>query len=132
MATERGFYEINPEASRRASNPEGPVLFRGGGDATFTVFGFETWKEFLSRGDRPLTEAELERIEEAADFENFSVGGRVAVEWPEVELAFSMDNFIGGYIFTILRFLQPRLPLCVCGRVRDVLQAGKSGRRRLS
>ena len=95
MAMERGFYEINPEPSRRISNPEAPILFRGSGDATLTVFGFENWKEFLGRGDRPLTEAEVDRIEEAASVENFSVGGRIAVEWPDVELAFAMDDFVG-------------------------------------
>ena len=92
MAAERGYYEINPEPSR---NSDGTVLFRGSGDATLTVFGFENWKEFLGRGDRPLTEAEVGRIEEAASVENFSVGGRIAVEWPDVELAFAMDDFVG-------------------------------------
>ena len=95
MAAERGYYEITPEPSR---NSDGTVLFRGSGDATLTVFGFENWKEFLSRGDRPLTEAEVERIEEAASVENFSVGGRIAVEWPDVELAFAMDDFVGEYV----------------------------------
>ena len=105
MAAERGYYEITPEPSR---NSDGTVLFRGSGDATLTVFGFENWKEFLSRGDRPLTEAEVERIEEAASVENFSVGGRIAVEWPDVELAFAMDDFVGEYVSSKKGSYQPR------------------------
>ena len=96
MAAERGYYEINPEPSRRVSNPEGPVLFKGSGDATLSVYGLENWKDFLRRGDRPLTEAEVERIEEATSVENFAVGGRIAVEWPEIKIDFAMDDFIGA------------------------------------
>ena len=99
MASEkrRGFYNVNPEtAGRKVASPtEEKLLFKGSGDATLTVYHFESWKRFLRRGDRPLTEPEIERIEEAATLENFSIGGRVAVEWPEVELAFSMDDFVG-------------------------------------
>lgn len=96
MATD--FYEVNPEPSRRV-NQDGPLLFKGSGDAILTVYGFESWKEFLCRGDRPLTDAEVERIEEASTLDNFSVGGRIAVEWPEVEIDFSMDEFIGMCYF---------------------------------
>lgn len=97
MATD--FYEVNPEPSRRISGPDGPLLFKGSGDAILTVYGFQSWKEFLGRGDRPLTDAEVERIEGASSLENFSVGGRIAVEWPEVEVDFSMDEFIGMCYF---------------------------------
>ena len=88
---------MNAGAPRRVSNPEGPIIFKGSGDATLTVYGHETWKEFLVRGDRPLTDAELDRIEEAATVDNFAIGGRIAVEWPEVEIDFAMDHFLGEY-----------------------------------
>ena len=122
MAAERGYYEINPEPSR---NLDGPVLFRGSGDATLTVFGFENWKEFLSRGDRPLTEAEVERIEEAASIENFSVGGRIAVEWPDVELAFAMDDFVGEWCASLLS--APPLFYCSGTNRRLVAHQNSSG-----
>ena len=94
MAAERGFYDVNPAPSRCKSNPDS-ILFKGSGDATLTVYGFESWKEFLSRGGRPLTDTEVGRIEEASTLDNFAVGGRIAVVWPEVKIDFAMDDFIG-------------------------------------
>lgn len=83
-------------------------MFRGSGDATLTVYGFETWKDFLKRGDRPLNDEELERIVAAASCENFAVGGRISVEWPEVRVDFAMDHFIGepsSYtVYCVLRY----------------------------
>ena len=95
MATEMGYYEVNPAPSKRVTDPDAPLLFKGSGDATLTVYEFENWKKFLRRGSRPLTDAEVERIEGAAGLDNFSIGGRIAVEWPEVEIDFAMDDFIG-------------------------------------
>ena len=96
MTTEQGYYDVNPAPARQASSPDGTLLFKGSGDATLTLIGFQSWKEFLRRGDRPLAEAEVERIEAATTLENFAVGGRIAVSWPEVEISFSMDDYIGN------------------------------------
>jgi len=95
MAEEGRDSEPNPAPNRRISGSEGPCLFRGGGDATLTIYGFVTWKDFLRRGDRPLNDEELERIVAAASCENFAVGGKISVEWPEVRVDFAMDHFIG-------------------------------------
>ena len=87
---------MNPAAAqRRISGSSGACLFKGDGDATLTVFGHETWKDFLQRGDRPLSDEELTRIEAAASYENFAVGGKITVEWPKVRVDFAMDQFIG-------------------------------------
>ena len=95
MAEEIGFYEVNPAPPKHEINPDASLLFKGSGDATLTIFGFESWKEFLRRGDRPLAEAEIDRLESAATCENYSIGGRVTVEWPEVRLDFAVDYFLG-------------------------------------
>lgn len=117
MAAESGVYVVNPPPNRRESKPDTPILFKGSGNATLTVFGMENWKEFLCRGDRPLTDVEVERIDEAATLENFSIGGRIAVEWPEVEIAFAMDDFVGKHTINA-RQPRPSFNNCTLAYVR--------------
>lgn len=98
MATGQDFYEVTPLPVRQTSKSDGTLLFKGSGDATLTLLGFQSWKELLKRGDRLLADAEIERIETATTLENFAVGGRIVVSWPEVRIDFSMDDFIGNII----------------------------------
>ena len=106
---------MNPEPSRNGSHTDGPVLFKGSGRAVLTVFKFENWKEFLLRGDRPLTAAEVQRIEDAATLENFCIAGSITVEWPVVELEFHMDDFVGTVTDTSpSHFSASVARLCLC------------------
>lgn len=78
--------------SRRSSQK---AIFMGHGRAVLTILDFNNWKPFLKRDGRALTVGEISEIEEAANYDNFSVDGKIRIEWPEVAVLFKMDLFLG-------------------------------------
>ena len=84
--------EEQGDGERRSSQK---AFFMGRGRAVLTILDFNHWKDFFKRDGRNLTMEEKVDIEYAANFDNFSVDGKVRVEWPEVTVEFNMDRFLG-------------------------------------
>ena len=81
---------------------EGRCIFKGSGNATLTILGYKSWKQFLKCNDRILTHEEAIDIEYAADYQNFNVKGVIRVDWPDVTIEFNMDKFISALCVCVL------------------------------
>ena len=80
--------------SRRLSGT-GKCLFKGSGKATLTILHFDHWKTFFVCEGLALGPDEIQRLQTAANYENYSVEGTVHVEWPLVTVEFNMEEFLG-------------------------------------
>lgn len=90
MANQEGQGDSERRSSQKAS-------FMGRGRAVLTILDFNHWKNFFKRDGRDLTMEEKVDIEYAASFDNYSVDGKVRVDWPEVTVEFNMDRFLGEF-----------------------------------
>ncbi len=81
--------------STSAKQESQALLFMGRGRAVLTITDFDAWKPFFKQDDQELTVELIDAIEQAATYENYSVEGKIRVQWPEVILEFNMDRFLG-------------------------------------
>ena len=75
------------------------AMFMGRGRALLTVMDtdghFEHWKPFFKVYGQDLPDPLIDAIEEKASYDNFTIEGKIRVEWPKVILEFNLDRFLG-------------------------------------